>query len=117
MRLSKRTALARVSAMNYQNPQNLPKVTSLVPSALPMWECAAVARRRHTADCALFLWRNGHGMWNASSLQNLQRYLKTSAVERLHDDADDLQLMLASGTADKLQQVLVGYVSRPEGVL
>lgn len=68
--------------------------------------------REHTADCALFLWRNGQGMWNASSLQHLQRYLKTSAVERLQDEAEDLQLVLASGTADKLQQVLVGYVSQ-----
>lgn len=85
---------------------------TLIPSSLPMWECAAVASRQLTADCALYLWRNGSGMWNASSLAHLQSYLQSSLAERLHSDAEDIQLTLATGTADKLQQVLVGYVAR-----
>jgi hypothetical protein len=85
----------------------------LVPSKAPIWECAAVRRRQQTADAAGFLWRNGHGMWNASSPAHLQGYLRGSSVGRIIDDAEDLQLTIATATADKIQSVLVGYVARP----
>lgn len=87
----------------------------LKPSTAPMWECPAAEQRQHTADCGQFLWVH-FGPWSGKHPAQLADFLRKATVERLQTDADDLQLMLASGTADKLQQVLVGYVSRPEGV-
>lgn len=94
-------------------PDEWVTVGYLVPSKAPIWECAAVRRRQQTADAAGFLWRNGHGMWNASSPAHLQGYLRGSSVGRIIDDAEDVQLTIATATADKIQSVLVGYVARP----
>lgn len=86
-------------------------VSHLVPSPPPR-ERQTLRRLQQTADAAGFLWRNGHGMWNASSLAHLQGYLRGSSVGRIIDDAEDLQLTIATATADKVQSVLVGYVAQ-----
>lgn len=86
-------------------------MNALKPSATPIWHCPGITRRRHTADCALFLWKH-FGPWSGKHPAQLAEFLRRATPTRILGNAEDLQLMLASGTADKLQQVLVGYVSR-----
>lgn len=88
----------------------------LKPSAAPMWPCPAAVGCQHTADCALFVWRN-YGPLSSShrgARTKLRELLKAIEAAALRDLARDLQLVQSTPTADKIQAVLVGYVNRRE---
>lgn len=71
---------------------------------------------RPTADAAEFLFRYYPRHWSSKSYRPVE-WLKSCKPEWLRNQAANVQLVLATPTADKLQQILVGYVSRPEEVL
>lgn len=86
----------------------------LNPSAAPMWPGPAAVSRQHTADCALFVWRNYGPLCSShrGARTKLIELLKASEASALRDLARDLQLVQSTPTADKIQAVLVGYVNR-----